>query len=454
MKSAWWFFFATLCFALLLGVARADSWSPYGKRLEVAENGKHFLVLGPYDYEKHVTAFAIYERKAGAKPPRAIENQHTDETDVVVDPGDHLIRKGELKQQPLGAWMLSTTRRAVLFEEYGSVGSDTTLSLLLADGKLKWRHSFDAFKFHTAKFQKSVSSIWWYEGWWVDETRERIVLVAKGQQYREVELESGKIHHAKDSIVLDALKSPSAEVKSAALQLCANAAEKPKGWLKRVLAFRDDKSLSLPLRLEAAWVVRNESDDEQALAMFQAAQNELSDEGVRLAFLHWAPEMFAEEDAAALLVALCGARPEWRTNDVAQALASLGTAGIEALDEIASDEDLALKLRVAALIGLGNTRSEYASAAFAFAVREADDKLAEAALAGFGGQTIPPLERALAKALMRAGAGDAAIAKYLGDHPSLDSVAGLEAALKRAKPESQAHAVITAALKKCRKRRR
>ena len=276
---------ASLCLALLHGAARADSWSPYGERLEVAENGKHFIVLGPYDYEKRSTAFAIHERGVGAKSPHVIQNELDDESKVVVDPGDRLIRKGQLKQQPLDAWMLSVTRRAVLFEEYGSVGGDTTLSLLQADGKMRWRHSLADFKFQAGKFKQSVSSLWWHEGWWVDEARGRIVLVAKGRQYREVELETGKIHDAEESVVLDALKSRSGLVRSAVLQLCASADEKPKGWVKRVTAFRDDKSQSLPDRLEAAWAVCGKGDDGPALAIFQAAQKDLSNEKVRIAFL-------------------------------------------------------------------------------------------------------------------------------------------------------------------------
>jgi hypothetical protein len=443
-----------LCLALLHGAARADSWSPYGERLEVAENGKHFIVLGPYDYEKRSTAFAIHERRAGAKPPHVIENERADETKVVVDPGDRLIRKGELKQQPLGAWMLFATPRAVLFEEYGNVGGDTTLSLLQADGKVKWRHSLDDFKLHPGKFRQSTSSLWWYEGWWIDEARGRIVLVAKGRQYREVELESGKIHDAEESVVLDALKSPSVKVRSAVLRLCAMADEKPKGWVKRVRAFRDDKSQALPIRLEAAWALSREVEDEQAFAIFQAAKKHLSDEDVRIAYLHLAPDMFAEEDSASLLAALLMAHPDWRPKKVADMLGSLGSPGIEALDEIASDEELSSKQRLAALFGLGNSRSAHGAAAFAFVVREADDKLTEAALAQFEGQVIPPLGRALARALMHAGAGDAAIAKYLGDHASPDFVEGLEAAWKRAKPESKARAAITAALKKCRARQK
>ncbi|MHC4953522.1 MAG: hypothetical protein ACYTGZ_06500 [Planctomycetota bacterium] len=436
------------------GLVRADSWSPYGERLEVAENGKRYIVLGPYDYEKHTTAFLIYERKADTKAPRVIENERTDENKVAVDPGDRLIKKGALKQQPLDAWMLSATPRAVLFEEYANVGGDTTLSLLQSDGKVKWRHSLDAFKLDAKKFRQSTSSLWWYEGWWVDEARGRIVLVAKGRQYREVELDTGKIHEAKEAVVLDALKSPSARVRRAMLRMCWRADEKPRGWVKRVLALRDDKSEPVPIRLEAAWAVSGQVEDEEMLAIFKAAKMHLSDEDVRMAFLHWAPDMFAEEDSAELLVALLLAHPDWRPKNVAGMIGSLGGAGIEALDEIASDDELSRKQRLAALFGLGNSRSEHGAAAFAFAARAADDKLVEDSLAWFEGQIIPPLERALAKALRHPGAGDAAIAKYLGDHARRDYVEGLEAALKRAKPDSKAHAAIKAALEKCRKQDR
>jgi hypothetical protein len=44
------FVLALLGLAPLYGTARADSWAPYGERLEVAENGKHFLFdtrMGP-----------------------------------------------------------------------------------------------------------------------------------------------------------------------------------------------------------------------------------------------------------------------------------------------------------------------------------------------------------------------------------------------------------------------
>ena len=441
------------CLALVCAAARADSWSPYEPSLDVAENEKHFLVLGPYDYETHRTAFAFHARGVGTKPPRVVESERTEEASVVVDPGDRLLRKGTLEQTPLGAWMLSATPRAVLFEEYGSIGSGTTLALLGSDGKVKWRHALADFKFDMKKFRRSTSSIWWYDGWWVDEARGRIVIAAKGRQVREVELETGKIHDVGESVLLDALNSSSIRVRRSVLALCHLADEKPKGWVKRVVAFRDDTRQPIALRLEAAWAVRAEVDDPGSLALYRKAKERLADQEVRECFLWYAPSSFAAEDSVALLAALLRAHPDWRARDVAATIAGLGGPGIDELDEIACDDKLSSQLRLAALFGLGNSRSEYGSAAFAFAVRDTNEKFVAAALKQLDGQVIPPLDRALAKSLFHAGAGDAAIAKYLGEHPSESSIAGLEAAAKRAKPDSDAHAAIAAALKNCRKYR-
>jgi hypothetical protein len=438
--------------ALLLGSAHADSWAPYGQRLHVAENEKYFLVLRHQDGEKRETAFELYERAADTKPPR-VQETRLDETKVIVDAGDRVICKGVLNQQPLDAWVLSGSPCAVLFEKYANIGGGTTLSLLGADGKVAWRRKLADFKFRMDAFPRSTSSVRWNAGWWVDEARARVVIVARGKQYREVELATGKILKVDESVALDLFKNTSVRARRSMLRMCAHSNAGPKGWVQAARALREDAKQPMALRLEAVWALQLGADEEADPAIFRQAVQHLRNDHVCLCMLHFAPNLLGEESVP-LLIELLRKRPDWEPDEVAATLARQGPEGLEALDEIASDEDAKLELRLTALRALAGSRTEFGAAAFAFVVRTADETFAKTALAGFADSMNWPLFRALAKTLTRAGAGDLPIARILGENPSRDYVAALEAAQERSVADSKSRRAIDAALTKCRAQKR
>jgi hypothetical protein len=420
---------------LLAGIASADSWAPYGQRFHLSDDGKHFLFL---DGREHETFYRVYARPAGSLAPRATVERWGSK--VVLDEKHRVLRHGVLKQTPLDAWVLSPVPRVVFFEKYGNLGYGTTLSLL-TDGKVAWSLKLDDLKLDRKPFRLTMSSIHWFTGWWVDEPRKRIVLAAHGGQYREVELETGKVHVVEEPVVLAALKCASPRARAEVLAVCGRA--KPEGWVPRVRAFRDDPGQPFWLRIDAAWALYMGADEEASAELFKKALKQL-DEKIGWRVLHRATEMLGEESAPLLAELLVRGN---HAREAAESLANLGAAGVELLDEIVSDDDVARATRLAAMRGLATARSEFAAATFAFAVRTGDESFAKDALAGLEEETNWVLHRALAKSLRGAGAGDAPIARILGRYPQNEYVRFLEQARARGTTAPEA---VDAALKKCR----
>jgi hypothetical protein len=434
----------TIAIALLLvGVAQADSWAPYGQKLRISEDGKHFLVLSWPSGNGMRASFHFYERRKGTRPPREVDRK------VIVDKDDWLVHSGEIEQRPLDAWMLSAPLRAVLFEEYGRVGGRTTLALLEANGSIPWKLKLRDLNFDPTKFTRTVRSTWWKRGWWVDEARRRIVLVALGEQYREVELLTGRIHKVDGSVLVKAIANPSHQVRLAALETCTDKEPKPAGWIEAARAVRDSREQSLRVRLAAAFALHVGASERPKPGFCEESLNHLDDPDVRWRSFHHVRDMFPDK-ALAICLAIAEGYPDWNSWQVHRAIAAQGERGIAALVEIASDPKASRQRRVAAASAIVSSNWRGRHATFARIVRTGDERFATAVLWNFLNRTNRLLAHALAEALKEPGAGDRPIAILLKRNASRKFIQALEAARDRSKPGTETHKSIDAALAACR----
>ncbi|MHC4225477.1 MAG: hypothetical protein ACYSUN_15915, partial [Planctomycetota bacterium] len=210
-------------FALLVALTQAESTIPFEARIFVSPGKKHSL---------------------DAKPTADHKLQ------FVLAKGSQVIARGILPQLPAGVHVLDSRPAAVLFERYGGLGKGTSLALLDSDGKLHWQIPLTALFSEAAikSFPTSMTSIWWHRAWWVDEKREKVVLVAKGGLIREAGLADGRVTEAGKEVVLTGFPRP------AALELAAEYGLK--GALPLAERLLVDPKQSLAIRLRAAVCVQ------------------------------------------------------------------------------------------------------------------------------------------------------------------------------------------------------
>jgi hypothetical protein len=132
-----------------------------------------------------------------------------DHTRFELHEGERLVAKGELPQPPHDAHVLTGGAGAVLFEKDGNEGFGSTLALLGADGKLRWKLSLEeAIPGGSGGAEREDACIWWWSAWWVDEPRGKVVLVARNGTLAEVDLETGKSTKPGMDVILAAFALP------------------------------------------------------------------------------------------------------------------------------------------------------------------------------------------------------------------------------------------------------
>lgn len=168
---------AVVCFVLLItaGPAGADSWMRRDHLIEVSPDGRFYVAIAGSGY---TLAERVAEGQWQAPATLTIERVDV-EVDgrrrqvrvPVVDPADRIIGQGRLAHEPLRAHVLSGGLGLVLFERFGGMGSGSVLTRIDATGHQRFAWTLaDLFEPHViAAFSRSVSSIHWSRGWWVDE---------------------------------------------------------------------------------------------------------------------------------------------------------------------------------------------------------------------------------------------------------------------------------------------
>ena len=188
-----------LTVVLLAGEARADSPMEPTPGLAVSQDGRWYLIVQPTDGWEGVR-FQLVKRAAGAAERAPVPFRAEDAGEVELlkpDKADVVVAEGPC-HMPMEIRCLDRGRGFVLFEQHFGVGYGTAIQLRDGKGKVVWTVGLeDLFpkKADRDAFLHTVSNIWWYEAFWLDEARSEIGVVTSPDEYLallRVDLENGK----------------------------------------------------------------------------------------------------------------------------------------------------------------------------------------------------------------------------------------------------------------------
>ncbi|MHC4548527.1 MAG: hypothetical protein ACYTEZ_07095 [Planctomycetota bacterium] len=412
----------------LAAVAGADSWLPFGTRIYVAPNHRYYLVARE---NRGRMEFELLERRAAGRPTKR-------------DAGDRLIVKGIAPYQPMDAHVLGGEPAVLLFERYANIGGGDTLARLDRTGQLAWRvklHDVDRKAFVDAP--RSVSSVWWYRTWWVDEPRGAVVLVARNGHLNEVDLQTGEVTVAPKEVVLAALALPWA--RDDALEVATDL--EPAGLRPAVEPLVADAKLPAGVRLRAAVARQQASGPAVPEPLWRAAMDPARpvDERqrlVRFAGRYLALDLLAE---AALQADVA--------YQVALALKERGAAA--ALAGLVTHGDVDRKVRAYACELLAQLPAEAVLRAVQKELKDAEPPEAglllhtAVRLSEDLSEVVREHETTLIAVLDKQTGPLGWLADYFRTHPTTEAVQPLLKALRKHRRDAAMRARIIAALKPC-----
>jgi hypothetical protein len=448
---------AALLPALLL--AGPQAWEPFTARREVSGDGRHYAVLLPSRDGSEVR-FALCRRREGAAAIPAVRDlpvtapPDAPRPDFARDPGDPLLAEGALPQPPFQVRVLDGGAGLVLFERYGAPGTGDALAALGGDGRVRWRRALaDLFPAEAiAAFPRSGRDLWWWQAWWVDEGRGRVVLAAAGDLFREVDLADGTVRAAGPAVLLTrVLEGPPGE-RADALEIAARLL--PEGIDGPARRAAEDASAPLAVRVRAALALHRRKADFPAGALFRDALARGRPPEARSFAARWIGEVLGTEAIPLLREALRGEADEaWRP--ALEAFAGIGPPAVPVLLEMLAEKGRHLDSRGGAAHCLGAIRAAEALPALWKAALDFDPEGDEfhfvpgAALDAVVAIGPPDLRARLLGLLAEGGPHDGRIAQWIEANPGRDALPALVAALERSARFSWERKRVVAALRAC-----
>ncbi|MEK7468808.1 MAG: HEAT repeat domain-containing protein [Planctomycetota bacterium] len=419
----------TLLLLFLTSTAFADRWGAYVENRTVSPNGKHYVVARSPEFMK--LSFQICRRRDGVAPLLPAENPDP----IDRDSEDKLLAEGQLDWCPIAIRVLDSEPSAVLFEKHGGVGRGNSLALVDEKGQTRWTVQLDDL--FTAqeieKFMRTVSSIWWSQGWWIDEKRGKVVVVATGDALREVDLKDGKVSTPPAKVLL--LRVEEGPVADRCLALEVMSRILPEGMTPWVTTVAQDEKQPVAVRLRAAIASKKAGEDPRAGDLFLAAipKGQPIDER-RYAIGHLG-EILGEKAIPHLREAMRGtADGAW--GSAQEGLAAFGEHAVPVLIEMMKEVKETPDYRGGAAHVLAKIGARSSVPALVETISDPVEYVANAAANAAIAIGAPDLEEKLAAILLKGSTQDSRLAGYFEDHPGERAVEALVAALGRTKPDT------------------
>jgi hypothetical protein len=446
---------AVATFLLHLSPALGDTWRPFQDKRAVSPSGRTYVVVRLQEEDESIR-FELCLRRAGAPPmkPAVARDRFGLEKgrggSIDRDPKDEVLARGTVSQIPYEVKVADEPAGFAVFEQWGGIGHEKAVIWVGKDGKPRFAKELDdLFDIECQDFMVSVSSIWWPEGFWIDEERRRIVTVAKGDHLREVSLEDGKVTTPKSEVLLRRFRVGLESERELALEVASRLLPEGAGPEARTLA--RDEGHPLGIRLRAALTARRAGVRESFATLFVKASTSERPLPVRGYAAKHLPEVLGDA-AMPVLREMLRAETDFEVRDPAwRSLASFGRKAEDLLIEMLREKEAADLYRAAA-----------ASALFEIKSKKAVDDLLDAAATGGRDLCYPALIAAmnigapdlgprLAKILEAGCEDDSTIAVWFRDHPQKDAIPALEKARERTEPDTYQREYIDTALAACRK---
>jgi len=350
---------STLCLclpALLASVllaapgASADSWVAPKPTLASSPDGRWYVIVQPTKGYGDVR-FQLVRRAKGAEPrqPPVDDGSHGAKPLLKPEPGDEVVARGSC-HMPMELRCLDGGRGFLLFETYAQLGGKKVLELRDGQGKVVWTRGLaDLFSADQIRsdFTQSVSSIWWYSGFWLDETAGEIGIVTKtklGPGLLRVGLKDGKRGTLEPVALLSRLSLGTSAERIVALE-AAEALQLP-GLTSAVREAYEDASTPALARAHMAVSLHARGDERGRDFVADSARD-----GRPLPLRRYAAGHLGEvlgKDALPLLAPALGDEDWQLRRQASLSMQALGGAAVDTLIRMISDSSLDETARVEA----------------------------------------------------------------------------------------------------------
>lgn len=409
-----------------------DSWMPFCNQRVVSASGRRYVVIRQ---AKQGVTFELCERAAGAPAmlPAQASPIAVKQDDVARDPNDRLVVAGTFGQEPLAVLVPDTLPGFLLFEKYGNVGGGKSVAWIDGAGNetvgLKLTEIFGAVP-KAATY--TVSSIWWNEGYWIDEAQRSIVVVAAGDELREIAIADGAVTTPDGARLAAWCTAGTVAARSLALEV---ASRRDRAGRKDAvpLAMRifHDEHEPLALRLRAAVLLAAAETPVACEALFAAARGQDQPEPVRRYAVRHLPAVLGEQAIVVLRELMRGkAGPLW--GDCYQAFVAIGEPAVPTLVAMLGERDETSDYRGGAAHALREIRSKDAFEALLLASADPSEYVANAAINAAIATGGDRLGERLIALLDEGSTQDGRIALWLKEHPTRAALPAIDKALARA----------------------
>ncbi len=258
-------------FTTAAGSTSMDRWPPFADRRDASTSGQRYVLV--HEAKQRGIRYELCERGRGEPPAKS-----ANESDVkagradglAVGAKDRVIAAGQINKLPYDVRVFDKSGGFVLFDTYYTLGKGHVVSYVNDAGEVVLEKSLkDLFGGVPDGAKRTVSSIWWSKGWFLDDRRGSIVVVAVGDQIREIAIKDGAITTPSLPTMLTWLRHGTEASRSMIFDAIA---EQPSEDLKvacsTVVGIAHDNKQPLGLRLRAVVVLARAGDPADLEALF------------------------------------------------------------------------------------------------------------------------------------------------------------------------------------------
>ena len=430
-----------LTLAALLAPAGSipDSWLPFKNQRVVSPNGQRYVVIKQTKKGRNIT-FEFCERSGkrhtaiGPVSPHAATSFELKKDPKAVDrdPDDELLAEGTVHQLPYEVLVPDTLPGFLLFEQYYSLGTAKAVIWVNDKGEetlgLTVAQLFDGIPEGATR---TVSSLWWSKGVFLDEASNSIVVVAVGDQVREIDIAEAEVTEPDVARIAEWATRGTTAGRSLALDVLATRSpDALKAATPAAIALFHDEDEPLALRLRAAVVLARAGTPVAADRFFETARAADQPDELRRYAVRHLPGIVGEDALPVLRELMRGkAGPVW--SDCQTGFAAFGEKAVPTLVEMLLEEGETNDYRGGAAHALRTIGSPKAYDALLQATATAPDYVANAAcnaVIAIGGDDLT--ERLIA-ILAKGCTQNGRIAMFLQKNPTKAALPAIDAAIKR-----------------------
>lgn len=434
-----------------------DSWMPFRNQRVVSPNGQRYVVIKQTKKGRSIT-FEYCERgpkrheKVGPVSPESATSAQLKKNPKAIDrdPDDQLLAEGKVAQLPYEVLVPDALPGFLLFEQYYSLGTAKAVIWVNDKGEeavsLTVAELFDGIPEGATR---TVSSLWWSKGVFLDEASNSIVVVAVGNKVREIDIAEAEVKEPDVARIAEWTTRGTVAGRSLALDVLATRSpDALKAATPAAIALFHDEDEPLALRLRAAVVLARAGTPVAADRFFEAARAADQPDDLRRYAVSHLPTIVGADALPVLRELMRGkAGPVW--SDCQNAFAAIGEAAVPTLIEMLREEDETNDYRGGAAHALRMIGSAKAYDALLQATATAPKYVANAAcnaVIAIGGDDLT--ERLIA-ILKQGCTQNGRIAMYLKQNPTKAALPVIDAAIERAPTDKHELRRLNEARKAC-----